>query len=174
MIKNWIIIISPLFFRLARHAKSNNLSTHKELQNKIKQVQQNYAIFANESADDILKIKSTLANESNLGEVKAKKLEEMNKDGSIGFRLQKAITWIDSLRKNFPAKDEAERKRLKKGNSIIVNKETVLGKKERLATFGNTRYIATNSYGDCKVEAKKNQNTNWILFMICIAQTSSL
>ncbi len=185
---------------------------------------QNYQKFANKNKDDILKMKANPAKESNLYEVKAQKnLEEMDKDGGVGFRLKKAIARIDSIRKDFQAKDEAERKRLEKENSIIADKESELAKKgenigynnctvqekysewvyknynkpleeayldylhqlyikineelywqqfvqddasfsatkiaakkEWLAALENTRYIATNKYGDCKMPEKKD------------------
>jgi len=200
---------------------AKELIPYQQANNQI--AQQNYKKFANKRADDILKMKANPVKESNLYEVKAQKnLEEMNKDGGAGFRLKKAITRIDSIRKDFRVKDETERKRLEKENSIIADKESELAKKgenigynnctvqekysewvyknynkpleeayqdylhqlylkiseelywkqftqdestfestkiaakkEWLAALGNTRYIATNKYGDCQTAEKK-------------------
>lgn len=185
--------------------------------------QQAYKKFANKDSSEILKMKADKATASNIYRRTAEiNLEEMSKDGGAAYRLKKAIAKIDSIRKDFQAKDLSQRKNLEKQNSIIANQETELAKKgenigfdncvvqqkysewvysnfnrpleeayesylhqlsikiteelywkqftqdentfeatkiaakkEWLAALGNTRYIATNKYGDCKVPEKK-------------------
>lgn len=75
-----------------------------------------------------------------------KKLGDMNKDGGASFRLEKAIAKIDSIKKNFLAKDEPQRKRLEKEHSIIADQETELAKKGENIGFDN-----------CEVQAKYSE-----------------
>ncbi|MBS1563146.1 MAG: hypothetical protein JST39_02105, partial [Bacteroidetes bacterium] len=69
--------------------------------------------------------------------VAEKNLEEMNKDGGASYRLTRAKAVLDALKKDFQAKDEAQRKSLEKQYSIIADKETELAKKGENTGFDN-------------------------------------
>lgn len=73
-------------------------------------------------------------------------LEEMNKDGGLGYRLKKAKMQVDELIKDFQAKDEAQRKIIEQQNSIIADKETELSKKGE-----------NIGYDNCKVQEKYSE-----------------
>ncbi|MCO5239917.1 MAG: hypothetical protein M9904_07665 [Chitinophagaceae bacterium] len=66
-----------------------------------------------------------------------KNLEEMSKDGGMNFRFKKAKAAIDDLRKDFNAKDEAQRKIIEKESSIKAESETELAKKGENIGFDN-------------------------------------
>jgi hypothetical protein len=61
----------------------------------------------------------------------------MNKDGGTAYRLKKAIAKIDSLRKDFAAKEEAARKKIEKENSKLADQESELAKKGENIGFNN-------------------------------------
>lgn len=108
---------------------------------------QAYKKFNKKGVKEISEMKSSTISSDNLFRFVAEKnLEEMNKDGSVGYRLNKAKASIDSLMKDFMAKDEAQRKTLEKQNSLIADNETELGKKgENLG------------YDNCKVQQKYSE-----------------
>ncbi|MGN6214013.1 hypothetical protein [Parafilimonas sp.] len=100
--------------------------------------QQAYEKFAGKSAEQILQMKAGNATKSNLYETIAQRnLEEMDKDGGEAYRLKKAIAAIDSLRKDFQAKDEAQRKKIEKQNSITATGESELAKKGENLGYDN-------------------------------------
>ncbi|MBS1759366.1 MAG: hypothetical protein JST23_04500 [Bacteroidetes bacterium] len=102
------------------------------------EAQQNYKKFDNKSVDDILKMKASPAEKTNLYEVNAQRhLEEMKKDGGVAFRLKAAKKQIDDLIKDFIAKDEAQRKSLEKQNSVKAESETELAKKGENIGYDN-------------------------------------
>lgn len=69
--------------------------------------------------------------------VAQRNLEEMNKDGGVGFRLKKALEKINAIRNDFQAKDDKQRKIIEKQNSLIADQETELGKKGENLGFDN-------------------------------------
>lgn len=77
------------------------------------------------------------ASENIYRKIAEKNLEDMSKDGGSAFRLKKALAQVETLRKDFEAKDEAQRKSLEKQNSIIADKETELSKKGENIGFDN-------------------------------------
>ncbi|NRF40124.1 M48 family metallopeptidase [Pedobacter foliorum] len=108
---------------------------------------QAYKKFDNKGVKEISGMKANGILPDNLYRIVAEKnLEEMNKDGGLGYRLKKAKAQIDSLMKDFMAKDEAQRKTLEKQTSTIADKETELAKKGE-----NT------GYDNCKVQQKYSE-----------------
>lgn len=106
-----------------------------------------YKKLDNKSAEEINAMKANAVMPDNLYRIVGEKnLEEMNKDGGLGYRLKKAKAQIDSLIKDFMAKDEAQRKTLEKQNSIIADKETELAKKGE-----------NIGYDNCKVQQKYSE-----------------
>ena len=125
-----------------KQVNEKSMSLAKELfpyqQANNQEAQQNYKKFNNKSVDDILKMKASPVKKSNLYEVNAQKnLEAMNKDGGVGYRLNAAKKQIDDLKKDFTAKDEAQRKTIEKQNSIKAESETELAKKGENIGFDN-------------------------------------
>ncbi|OJW10686.1 MAG: hypothetical protein BGO53_13925 [Sphingobacteriales bacterium 39-19] len=105
-----------------------------------KNAEQAYKKFNNKTAKEISGMKSGLVTPDNIYRKQAEtNLGEMNKDGGIGFRLKKAKAIIDSLRKDFTAKDLLQRKKIEKENSIIATQETELSKKGENIGFDNCK-----------------------------------
>ncbi len=105
-----------------------------------KNAEQAYKKFNNKTAQEISTMKSGSVSAENIYRTVAEKnLEGMNKDGGTGFRLKKAKATIDSLRKDFTAKDLLQRKKIEKENSIIADKETELAKKGENIGFDNCK-----------------------------------
>lgn len=78
----------------------------------------------------VLRTKADAATTGNIYQAVAEKnLEEMSRDGGSAYRLRKAIEKIDSIRKDFQAKDETQRKKIEKQNSKTANQESELAKK---------------------------------------------
>lgn len=98
--------------------------------------QQLYKQYSNKNA--VMNAKTSAATADNIYRAVAEKnLEEMNKDGGTAYRLKKAIVKIDSLRKDFAAREETERKKIEKENSQIADQETELAKKGENTGFDN-------------------------------------
>jgi hypothetical protein len=92
--------------------------------------------YSNKEA--IINTKAGAATADNIYRTIAEKnLEEMNKDGGTAYRLKKAMAKIDSLRKDFAAKEEAGRKKIEKENSKVADQETELAKKGENIGFDN-------------------------------------
>lgn len=90
------------------------------------------------SKEAIMNTKASAATADNIYRTVAeKKLEEMNKDGGAGYRLKMMIAKIDSLRKDFAAKEDAARKRIEKENSKVADQESELAKKGENIGFDN-------------------------------------
>lgn len=90
------------------------------------------------SKETIISTKASAATADNIYRTVAEKnLEEMNKDGGAGYRLKMVIAKIDSLRKDFAAKEEAARKRIEKENSKVADQESELAKKGENIGFDN-------------------------------------
>lgn len=101
-----------------------------------RKAQQLYKQYSSKEA--IISTKASAATADNIYRTVAEKnLEEMNKDGGTAYRLKKAIAKIDSLRKDFAAKEEAERKKIEKENSKAADQETELAKKGENIGFDN-------------------------------------
>lgn len=98
--------------------------------------QQLYKQYSNKKG--ISSAKTSSATADNIYHTVAEKnLEDMHKDGGTAYRLKKAISKIDSLRKDFASKEEAERKRIEKENSKMADQETELAKKGENIGFDN-------------------------------------
>lgn len=90
------------------------------------------------SKETIISTKASAATADNIYRTVAEKnLEEMKKDGGAGYRLKMVIAKIDSLRKDFAAKEEAARKRIEKENSKVADQESELAKKGENIGFDN-------------------------------------
>ncbi|NMN36725.1 tetratricopeptide repeat protein [Pedobacter sp. SG918] len=110
---------------------------------------QAYKKFDNKGLKEISEMKANSVLSDNLYRIVGEKnLEEMNKDEGVGYRFKKAKAQVDSLMKDFMAKDEAQRKNLEKQNSIIADKETELAKKGE-----------NIGYDNCKVQ---QQYSEWV------------
>lgn len=98
--------------------------------------QQLYNQYSNKGA--IISATSSAATADNIYRTVAEKnLEDMNKDGGSAYRLKKAKAKIDALRKEYAAKEEAERKSIEKENSKVADQETELAKKGENIGFDN-------------------------------------
>lgn len=103
-----------------------------------KNAEQAYKKFNNKTAKEINGMKSGLVSSENMYRTVAEKnLEEMDKDGGAGYRLKKTMATIDSLRKDFQAKDDAQRKKIEKQSSIMATHETELAKKGENMGYDN-------------------------------------
>lgn len=86
----------------------------------------------------VIEIAASASSSENIyRKVAEKYLEEMGKDGGASYRLKKTTAKIDSIRKDFQAKDEAQRKLIEKKYSIIADKETELSKKGENIGYDN-------------------------------------
>lgn len=86
----------------------------------------------------VLNQSSAKAQPGNIYEqVALKNLEGMNKDGGTAYRLKKAKAKIDSIRKDFIAKDLIQRKSIEDKSSITAANETELAKKGENIGFDN-------------------------------------
>lgn len=99
-----------------------------------------YKKFNNKTATDISKMNAGSVTTENIYRTVAEKnLQDMDKDGGVTYRLKKAKALIDSLRNDFTAKDQLQRKKIEKENSIKANQESELAKKGEDIGFDNCK-----------------------------------
>ncbi|MBS1730729.1 MAG: hypothetical protein JSS67_08110 [Bacteroidetes bacterium] len=121
-----------------------NLQLGKDLipyqQEMAKNAAEAYKKINNKTATDISKMNAGSVTTENIYRTVAEKnLQDMNKDGGVAYRLKKAKALIDSLRKDFTAKNQLQRKKIEKENSIKADQESELAKKGEDIGFDNCK-----------------------------------